>query len=74
MGEFFVSVFLGEWKNGLKHGKGVENTAEGRYEGEWKDGMVNLYVQAEQCKCTFSNISCFGKKKFSFAKISFSLP
>lgn len=31
--------YEGEWKNGLKHGKGVENTAEGRYEGEWKDGM-----------------------------------
>ena len=30
----------GEWKNGLKHGKGVEATKEGRYEGEWRDDMV----------------------------------
>lgn len=31
--------YEGEWKNGLKHGKGVEKTKEGRYEGEWKDNM-----------------------------------
>ena len=31
----------GEWQNGFKHGKGVEQTTEGTYEGEWKDNMVN---------------------------------
>lgn len=33
-------ILSGEWKNGLKHGKGVEETKEGKYEGEWKDNMV----------------------------------
>lgn len=35
------SFSLGEWQNGHKHGKGVEQTTEGTYEGEWKDNMVN---------------------------------
>ena len=36
----FIFFSSGEWKNGLKHGKGVEATKEGRYEGEWRDDMV----------------------------------
>jgi len=33
------SNYKGEWKNGKKHGKGIQNWAEGDiYKGEWKDG------------------------------------
>ena len=46
----FLFIFLGEWKNGLKHGKGVEKTKEGRYEGEWKDNMVLMVFHVHSCK------------------------
>jgi len=32
-----IGIYEGEWKNGLKHGKGIEKRAGGIYEGEWKD-------------------------------------
>ena len=33
--------YVGEWKDGKKHGKGTETIDEFKYEGEWKDGEEN---------------------------------
>lgn len=38
---FDGNYYEGEWKNGLRHGKGVETYygMKGRYTGEWKEDM-----------------------------------
>ena len=34
--------YVGEWKDGNKHGQGTETTADGdKYVGEYKDGKIN---------------------------------
>ena len=35
------SRYVGEWKDGKKHGQGTYISHDGRkYEGEWKDGKI----------------------------------
>lgn len=29
--------YTGEWRNGMKHGKGVQQVTDGTYDGEWKE-------------------------------------
>jgi len=36
--------YVGQWKNGLKHGQGTFTTLKAKYVGEWKDNMLDGLV------------------------------
>lgn len=36
-------VYVGEWKGGVRHGKGKMTYSDGYYDGEWKNGVRDGY-------------------------------